>query len=80
MSHDHRVSLSAIIDTKFRLGRSSRTILVIAVIVTAFRLGPVCTALADNYSDLAAQGYCVALRWLLSRRDRLIVARHEVPG
>jgi hypothetical protein len=43
-----------------RLGRLSRTILAIAVLMAAFRLSPVGTALADNYSDLAAQGY----RWV----------------
>jgi len=33
---------------------------VIAVLMAAFRLSPISTALADNYSDLAAQGY----RWV----------------
>jgi hypothetical protein len=44
-----------------RLLRSSQTSFLIAVIVAAFHLGPVCTALANNYSDLAAQGY----RWAI---------------
>src|SRR5438132_3978665 len=44
-----------------RLLRSSQTSFLIAVFMAAFHLGPVCTALANNYSDLAAQGY----RWVI---------------
>jgi hypothetical protein len=43
-----------------RLRRLSRTLFIIVAIMAALRLSPVCTALADNYSDLAAHGY----RWV----------------